>query len=159
MPQSDEIAIETAPSMAGCGEAITSSKTPPPAEYEATHKILIVDDEMWSALDMEWVVRQLGHEVVGPAATSEAALALAGEHRPDLTLMDISLANRGDGIATAIEIRGRYDIPSIFVSGHADTLTRRRALSARPAGFIEKPFTPEALAQAIETALKGGADA
>ena len=32
--------------------------------------ILVVEDELWAALDMEWVVRKLGHEVVGPAATA-----------------------------------------------------------------------------------------
>ena len=40
------------------------------ASLSARQKILIVDDELWAALDMEWVVQTLGHEVVGPAATA-----------------------------------------------------------------------------------------
>lgn len=58
----------------------------------ARQKILIVDDELWAALDMEWVVQTLGHEVVGPAATAEKAIELAGRVRPNLVLMDIPFA-------------------------------------------------------------------
>jgi two-component system, response regulator PdtaR len=116
-------------------------------------KILIVDDELWAALDMEWVVQTLGHEVVGPAATAEKAIELAGRVRPNLVLMDIRLANDSDGVAAAIEIRQRFDIPSLFVSAHGDPMVRSRAAAARPLGFIEKPFSPESLALAIEAAL------
>jgi DNA-binding NarL/FixJ family response regulator len=125
-----------------------------PASEAATYQILIVDDELWAALDMEWVVRQLHHEVVGPAATAEEAIELAETARPDLVLMDIRLANDSDGVAAAVEIRQRFDIPSLFVSAHGDDVTRQRAIAARPSGFIEKPFTPDALALAIEAALK-----
>jgi CheY-like chemotaxis protein len=119
----------------------------------ARQKILIVDDELWAALDMEWVVQTLGHEVVGPAATAEKAIELAGRVRPNLVLMDIRLANDSDGVAAAIEIRERFDIPSLFVSAHGDPIMRSRAAAANPVGFIEKPFTPESLALAIEAAL------
>ena len=70
-----------------------------------SYNILIVDDELWAALDMEWVVRRLHHEVVGPVATAEEAINLAERARPDLVLMDIRLANDSDGVAAAIEIR------------------------------------------------------
>jgi two-component system, response regulator PdtaR len=119
----------------------------------ATQKILIVDDELWAALDMEWVVQTLGHEVVGPAATAEKAIELAGRVRPNLVLMDIRLANNSDGVAAAVEIRQRFDIPSLFVSAHGDPIMRSRAAAANPVGFIEKPFSPESLALAIEAAL------
>lgn len=116
-------------------------------------KILVVDDELWSALDMEWVCRKLGHEVVGPAATAEDAIRIAGDERPDLVLMDIRLAGGGDGIAAAVEIRRLFDIPSLFVSAHGELATRQRAEAADPAGFIEKPFAPETLAVAIVKAF------
>jgi DNA-binding NarL/FixJ family response regulator len=102
---------------------------------------------------MEWVVLKLGHEVVGPAATAHEAIELAGRVRPNLVLMDIRLANNSDGVAAAIEIRQRFDIPSLFVSAHGDPIMRSRAEAAHPLGFIEKPFSPESLALAIETAL------
>ena len=122
------------------------------ASSSTTQKILIVDDEIWAALDMEWVVLKLGHEAVGPAATAEKAIELAGRVRPNLVLMDIRLASDSDGVGAAIEIRQRFEIPSLFVSAHGDPIMRSRAAAARPLGFIEKPFTPESLARAIEAA-------
>ena len=122
------------------------------ASLSAKQKILIVDDELWAALDME-VVLTLGHEVIGPAATAQKAIELAGRERPNLVLMDIRLANNSDGVAAAIEIRQRFDIPSLFVSAHGDPIMRSRAEAAHPLGFIEKPFSPESLALAIEAAL------
>ena len=139
--------------VSGKGRAQTQSDERDVTGADVTRRILVVDDEVWSALDMEWVVQKLGHEVVGPAATVEAAISLAEEVRPDLVLMDIRLAYKGDGIAAATEIRRRFDIASIFVSALGDSVTRARASVAHPSGFIEKPFSPEGLAQAIKTAL------
>lgn len=117
-------------------------------------RILVVDDELWSALDMEWVVRRLGHDVVGSASTAEDAIRIAEESEPDLILMDIRLADGSDGVSAAIEIRQRLDIPSLFVSAHGEAVTRRRAEVAKPVGFIEKPFAPETLAHAIKRAFE-----
>jgi hypothetical protein len=50
-------------------------------------RILIVEDELWSALDMEWVVGKTGREVVGVAASAEHSIKLAEATRPDLVLM------------------------------------------------------------------------
>ena len=97
--------------------------------------ILVVEDELWAALDMEWVVRKLGHEVIGPAATAEEAIRLAEAEMPDLVLMDIRLANGSDGVTAAIEIRRRFGITSLFVSAHGELATRQRAEAAEPAGF------------------------
>jgi len=91
---------------------------------------------------------------VAPAATAEEAIKLAETARPNLVLMDIRLADDSDGVTAAVEIRQRFDIPSLFVSAHADPVARKRAVAARPSGFIEKPFTPESLALAIEAALE-----
>jgi len=86
----------------------------------AKQKILIVDDELLAAL---------------PAATADKAIELAGTMRPNLVLMDIRLANNGDGVAAAIEIRERFDIPSLFVSAHGDPMTRDSCGSGPPFGF------------------------
>jgi two-component system, response regulator PdtaR len=151
----EQLPSPVSPSTVDVGRRPNPSPNPKrEASTEGTYNILIVDDELWAALDMEWVVRKLRHEVVGPAATAEEAIKLAETARPDLVLMDIRLANHSDGVAAAVEIRQRFDIPSLFVSAHGDPITRERAIAARPSGFIEKPFTPESLALAIEAALK-----
>ena len=158
-PTTRESSLETLPRPIGPRKPGTwerlapGSDRPWRAPSSHTKKILIVDDELWAALDMEWVVQTLGYEVVGPASTAEKAIELAGRERPDLVLMDIRLAENSDGVAAAIEIRQRFEIPSLFVSAHGDPISRNRAAAARPLGFIEKPFSPESLSVAIESAL------
>ena len=87
-------------------------------------RVLIVDDELWAALDMEWVVQTLGHEVVGPATTAEKAVEFAGRSRPDLVLMDIRLADDSDGVAAAIEIRQRFGVAGRAPERRAKRLQR-----------------------------------
>jgi DNA-binding NarL/FixJ family response regulator len=118
----------------------------------ARRRILLVEDEMFVAMDIERVVEKAGHQVVGFAGTAERAVALADELRPDLILMDIRLRGERDGIDAAIEIRKRFDIPCLVISAFTDAQTRVRAAPARVLGFISKPFEHSVL----EIALNGG---
>jgi len=124
----------------------------------ANLRVLVVDDEIWAALDMEWVARKLGCEVVGPAATADEAIKLAETERPDLVLMDIELANESDEVNAVIEIRQRLGIPCVFVGTSNDRFSHQRAAAAQPEGFIDKPFAPETLALAIDNVLSRKAD-
>jgi DNA-binding NarL/FixJ family response regulator len=107
--------------------------------------LLVAEDEVLIELELE--LRGAGHEVLGPAATPEEALALAGETRPELALIDINLTGRGDGIALARALRDRHGVPSLFVSGQAPD-----ALAAKDAalGLVRKPYAPEDVARAVE---------
>jgi two-component system, response regulator PdtaR len=102
-------------------------------------RVLIVEDELLIALDLEDVLIAAGHEVVGLAADMEQALELAETHRPDLAIMDINLARGTNGIETARRLREQLDVPSLFVSGNLDSRTRRVAAECRPLGFMVKP--------------------
>jgi CheY-like chemotaxis protein len=117
-------------------------------------RILIVEDEMFVALDIEAAVIKAGHRVVGFAGTAERAVAMADEMRPDLVLMDIRLPGKSDGVDAAIEIRQRFDIPSLIISAYSDTETRERARPARALGFIPKPFDHALLALALNGGMK-----
>jgi CheY-like chemotaxis protein len=105
----------------------------------AALRILIVEDEVITAIELESYLEDLGHIVVGIAGTAPDALAAAEQHRPDLILMDIRLAQGGDGVEVATELRRRYDLPSVFLTAHADGATRERADAARPVGYLSKP--------------------
>ena len=120
----------------------------------AGRRILIVEDEMFVAIDIEAAVIKAGHKVVGFAGTAERAVALADETRPDLVLMDIRLPGDRDGIDAAIEIRQRFDIPSLMISAYSDAETRARAAPARALGFIAKPFDHALLALALNGGMK-----
>ena len=117
-------------------------------------RILIVEDEMFVALDIEAAVIKAGHTVVGFAGTAERAVTMADEMRPDLVLMDIRLPGERDGVDAAIEIRQRFDIPCLIISAYSDTETRERARPARALGFIPKPFDHALLALALNGGMR-----
>lgn len=108
-------------------------------------KILIVEDESWAALDMEWVCRKLGHEVIGPAATREAALRSVERERPDVVLMSARLGDL-DGKTVADEICRRFGVKTLLVgqTGIANVC------ETAPVEVLRKPFAPETLAAALK---------
>ncbi|MBP2674999.1 MAG: sensor hybrid histidine kinase [Deltaproteobacteria bacterium] len=115
--------------------------------------ILIVEDEAIVAADLDGKLRRLGYEVAGIAASGEEAVAMALRLRPRLVLMDIKLEGPMDGIEAIEAIRGRYDVPVIYLTAHSDAATLARAKVTGPAGYLLKPFEERDLATQIELAL------
>jgi CheY-like chemotaxis protein len=80
-------------------------------------------------------------------------MSLASANPPDLALVDIKLAGPMDGIEVAQLMRSRFNVNSIFLSAVADPETMERAKSATPLGFLEKPFRPSQVFNALQRAL------
>ena len=116
-------------------------------------KILIVEDEAISALDLQSRLQNRGFLVPEIAFTGEEAIRKSAEVRPDLVLMDIMLPGAIDGITAAEQIKSRFDIPVIYVTAYADESTLQRAKITEPFGYIIKPFQERELIIAIEMAL------
>ena len=112
----------------------------------------MVEDEAVTALDLEDVLLSLGHQVVGTVDSAPAAVSAATRLRPDLVLMDIRLAGGTDGVDAAVTIRNRLGIPSIFLTAQTDFATRQRSLTARPLGWLDKPFKARNLRDLLERA-------
>jgi PAS domain S-box-containing protein len=115
--------------------------------------ILIVEDDMIVANNLQDRLKGLGHTVCGLATSGEEALVKVAESRPDLVLMDIKLRGTMDGVSSAVEIRSRYDIPVVYLTGYADDSTLARAKVSEPYGYILKPFEVGDLHTTIEIAL------
>ncbi|TEU10827.1 MAG: PAS domain S-box protein [Anaerolineales bacterium] len=116
-------------------------------------KILIVEDEAIVAMEIESRLRGLGYDVVGVAASGEAAIAKAEETRPDLVLMDIVIQGEMDGIETAEIIGQRFNIAVVYLTAHADEKTLERAKLTGPYAYLLKPFEGRDLQPTIEMAL------
>ncbi|MGB9938144.1 MAG: PAS domain S-box protein [Methanobacterium sp.] len=116
-------------------------------------KILIVEDEAITAMDIKRTLEFLGFEVIFTASRGEEAVKKAEELKPDLILMDITIKGEIDGIETAEIIKEQFDIPVIYLTAHSDKSTYERAKLTEPYGFITKPINPEGLNGSIETAL------
>ena len=116
-------------------------------------RILVVEDEAVVSMHLEQRLNALGYQVVGAARTSEKAMVLAEEQRPDLVLMDIRIQGPVDGIDTAQHLRDRFRLPVVFLTAFAEDATLDRAKLAEPYGFILKPFEDRELKTVIEIAL------
>jgi CheY-like chemotaxis protein len=123
----------------------------PPASAGAG--ILLVEDEMIIAFELRIRLESLGHHVVSNPRKGEDAVRIAMEKKPNLVLMDISLAGEMDGIEAARRIRDARRVPVIFVTANTDEATHQRALSLSPEGFLLKPFTDAEFKEAISAAL------
>jgi diguanylate cyclase (GGDEF)-like protein/PAS domain S-box-containing protein len=116
-------------------------------------RILVVEDEVIIALDIQRTLIKMGYEVPEFVTSAEAALERIAALQPDLVLMDIHLSGATDGIATADEIRRRHHLPVVFLTAHSDEATVNRAKITEPYGYVLKPFEERELQIAIEIAL------
>jgi DNA-directed RNA polymerase specialized sigma24 family protein len=114
-------------------------------------RALIIEDEPLIALDIEELVSEIGHEVVGIARTRVEAGQLAQETSPSLVLADIQLADGSSGIDAVNDILGNRSVPVIFITAYPERLlTGRRA---EPTFLITKPFKAEMVKAVISQAL------
>ena len=120
----------------------------------ADERILIVEDDVLIASQMEVALAEDGLEIVGIASTGKEAFELAEAQSPTLVVMDIRLAGDRDGIDTALKLFRIHGIRCIFASAHSDSETRRRAAPAAPLGWLQKPYTMASLTVMVRAALK-----
>ncbi len=118
-------------------------------------RILIVEDEIVTAMDEQQCLESLGYEVIGIVASGEEAIKHSETEKPDLVLMDITLKGEMDGVEAAWKIRDDFGIPVIFVTAHGDKKVYESALQGHLTGYIIKPFDAKILADNIEAALAG----
>ena len=116
-------------------------------------RILIVEDEAITVSALKRELTSLGYELAGSAGTTENALKAVELLKPDLVLMDITLAGGVNGVVAAVAIRGNFHVPVVFLTAHADDRTMKRAIGAGAFGYVLKPFSGAGLKAAIETAL------
>lgn len=116
-------------------------------------KILIVENEMAVALNIQARLEEVGYVVSGVAVSGEEAIAIAELQLIDIVLMDIRLQGKMDGIFTAQELRNRFNIAVVYLTAYSEMETIERAKKTEPYGYIIKPFEVRELYSAIEIAL------
>jgi len=120
-------------------------------EKQTRARVLIIEDEPIIAMDIESIVRDLGHDVTGVAVTRDEAVALAMEDRPGLVLADIQLADDSSGIDAVKDILAKFAVPVIFITAFPERLlTGERP---EPTFLITKPFQRSTVKAAISQAL------
>ena len=120
------------------------------ADQIATN-VLIIEDEPLIAMDLEGIMEQLGHRVVGIARTHSEALELARDQDIGLILADIQLADRSSGLEAVNDLLRSARAPVIFITAFPERLlTGERA---EPTYLITKPFQPSLVSALASQAL------
>jgi CheY-like chemotaxis protein/DNA-directed RNA polymerase specialized sigma24 family protein len=120
-------------------------------ERETATRVLIIEDEPIIAMDLESIVRDLGHEVSGIASTAHDALAIFNAHPPGLVLADIQLADGSSGVDAVRDILAIRALPVIFITAFPERLLT--GAKPEPTFLITKPFRTATVKAAIAQAL------
>lgn len=109
-------------------------------------RVLLVEDQMIVALQIEDMLRAAGCEVVGPVGTLHAAITLAHEEALDMALLDINLD--GEKVYPAAEELQARGIPFIFATGYGESTLPEKW---RDQPRLSKPFRREQLEQFLRS--------
>ncbi|MEL7280782.1 MAG: response regulator [Pseudomonadota bacterium] len=114
--------------------------------------VMIIEDEAVIAMDLEGIVGDMGHRVTGIARTETGAIDLFNNHKPDLILSDIQLADASSGIdAVNTILKDDPDVPIIFITAYPEMLLTGDG--PEPAFLISKPYQPEQVRSAVSQAM------
>lgn len=120
-------------------------------ESETSTDVLIIEDEPLISMQLEGLVSDLGHHVVGTAATRTQALEIFSERPAGLVLADIQLADGSSGIDAVEDLLKFGDLPVIFITAYPEKLlTGERP---EPTYLVTKPFQESTVRAAISQAL------
>jgi DNA-directed RNA polymerase specialized sigma24 family protein len=120
-------------------------------DRENTTSVLIIEDEPLISMQLEDLVRSLGHDICGTAATRTQAQKVVAEKMPGLVLADIQLADGSSGLDAVDDVLSIGSVPVIFITAYPERLlTGDRP---EPTYLITKPFQESTVRAAISQAL------
>ncbi|NKM31919.1 response regulator [Rhizobium laguerreae] len=107
--------------------------------------VMIVEDEVLLAMELESEVEAAGHEVAGIAMNSRQAHELLASQKPDFAFVDVQLMDGPTGIDIGVSLAAA-GIPFDFVTGN---IKRLPPDFAGALGAIEKPYTMNGMKNAL----------
>lgn len=120
-------------------------------DRESRTSVLIIEDEPLIAMELEQIVRELGHDVAGIAATHADAVAAFEDSDAGLVLADIQLADGSSGIDAVQDILAIAPVPTIFITAFPERLLTGHRVE--PTFLISKPFRQNTVRAAISQSL------
>ena len=120
-------------------------------DRESATSVLIIEDEPLISMQLEDLVRGLGHDICGTAATRTQAQEVVAQKTPGLVLADIQLADGSSGLDAVDDILSIGSVPVIFITAYPKRLlTGDRP---EPTYLVTKPFQEATVRAAISQAL------
>ncbi len=115
-------------------------------------RILIVEDNMSIALDMEILIEDIGYECIGVVDNSSDAFRIIYSEKPDLILMDVDIKGNLSGIQIGETIKD-LDIPVIFITSYDDDAHYDAAQKSNIVGYLVKPANRISLRATIDNVM------
>lgn len=119
-------------------------------------RIVIVDDEPITRMDIRDIVEQAGYQVVGEGGDGFEAIAVCKEQKPDLVIMDIRMPIL-DGLKAGKKILADHLTRSIvYLSAYSDEEDTDTASRIGAVGYLVKPLSERSLLTTIQVGLASG---
>ena len=116
-----------------------------------TARILIIEDEALVAMELRFVLEDLGHEVVATVADAATARRIVRETEVDLALVDIHLSDGPTGVALGRELGQELGVSVLFMTANPGMV---REGVAGTIGVLSKPTDEQAVQTAVDYALR-----
>ncbi|MGQ2990143.1 MAG: response regulator [Brevundimonas sp.] len=116
-----------------------------------TARILIIEDEALVAMELRFVLEDLGHEVVGTAAEAATARDIVRETEVDLALVDIHLSDGPTGIDLGRDLAQHENVTVLYMTANPGMV---RGGVAGTLGVLSKPTDERAVKTAVDYALR-----
>jgi len=118
--------------------------------------ILIVEDESLVALDLQETINKFGYKNIQCCSSVNETLKTIENFYPNITIMDINLEDKIDGIELAKVIKKKYSSSIIFLTAYSDTKHIKKAIDIEPLGYLIKPINKQELYALIMLEQKRG---
>lgn len=120
-------------------------------------KVLIVEDEILVALNLQHQLSMMGYDTVGIAPDADTALALAQE-KPDIALVDVNLRDGETGPQIGAKLANEFGTSVLFVTANPRSL---QGGVPGAVGVVNKPYDEESIGAALAflVSVRNGANA
>lgn len=117
---------------------------------DVTARVLIIEDEVLISSHLQSLMEDIGYAVVAVARTETEAVAASLEHRPNLILSDVHLADGSSGQDAVERIKVDNNAPVVFITAYPERLLT--GTCPEPAFLIAKPFDEKAVMATVSQA-------
>lgn len=119
--------------------------------YLLATDVMIIEDELLIAHELETIMVTLGHTVTTVVRTAKQAIKAAAKRVPRLILSDVQLADGSSGIDAVTAILKSITVPTIFITAFPERLLT--GLKSEPTYLVTKPFRIEQIKAVVCQAL------
>lgn len=120
----------------------------------AGKRVVIVEDEGITQMQLRKILKQRGMLVVGAAMSGPEGVEIVQQAEPDLVLMDIRMPGEYDGLEAARRILAEKSVCVVMLTAFSDAGYQEQARQIGTCGYIVKPIDRDTLLPQLESAYR-----